>query len=162
MMVSAAAHAADHRDLFPFLIDLPGWDAGEPTGVTVTTGTSARTVTAEREYTKGDKRLHVVILSGDMAGPVTVYFSPQFNLMISTGAGKDLVVRSLAVKGRPARVFIDRANRSINLYILLSRTLEPGRAVFMGFSFENVGYNEAISIVNRFPIHRASRIAGRL
>ena len=51
------------RELTPFLVDIEGWEAGEPEGSTVSMQ-QFKISTAEREYVSGDKNMNIEIADG--------------------------------------------------------------------------------------------------
>ncbi len=65
LMAAALVFAGSFRDLYPFLIDLPGWNGGKPGGSsTKVPFVGATVVEAHREYTKGDAWVKVTIGKG--------------------------------------------------------------------------------------------------
>ncbi|MDQ7056845.1 MAG: hypothetical protein Q9M89_10550 [Persephonella sp.] len=74
IFVFQTAFAVSYKDLFPYLIEPKGWKGEKPTGSKIS-ATFGEIVTAERNYKKGEKRIHVSILKGGIAVSMFAPFS---------------------------------------------------------------------------------------
>ena len=145
------AGAISYEDFYSVFVDLPGWEASEPTGskVTIPVGTM---VQAERSYTKGDKSFIARVVTGYPAMSF-VQMSSQFEYESPEG-----FLKNATVKGLPAKVSYQIKERGGMIIVTLTRGNTPRPAV-MVFEFENMDYREALSLANKFPVGRAVRLA---
>jgi hypothetical protein len=86
------------RELIPFLIDIPGFEAdGKPEGSTVTMG-DYKVSQAEREYSSGDKELHISIVDGAYAQMAYAGIKMAMNFEMDTS---EEYVKKVTIKGFP-------------------------------------------------------------
>lgn len=86
------------RELIPFLVDLPGFEAGgKPEGSTMTMG-NYKVSQAEREYSSGDKELRITIIDGAYAQMAYAGIKMAMNFEIDTS---DEYVKKVTIKGFP-------------------------------------------------------------
>jgi len=86
------------RELIPFLIDIPGFEAdGEPEGSTVTMG-NYKVSQAEREYSSGDKALQISIVDGAYAQMAYAGIKMAMNFEMDTS---EEYVKKVTIKGFP-------------------------------------------------------------
>ena len=63
---AATGVAADHTLLTPLLVDIDGWKAEPPSGMTMDMG-SSKMINAAREYRQGGKELNAMVMLGNQA-----------------------------------------------------------------------------------------------
>ena len=156
LLLFSLSYALDHTAFFRVLVDVPGWEASRPEGMTVNSG-GQRQLTAHREYTKGSSSLSVTVMCGPGAQGAAFFFSGMNDMFLS-GQGGSLRVKSLTLQGRPAKVVM--TDGGLTFYVLLSKVASnPSTTAIMVFDFRGVDYNRAVSVIRRFPIQEAVRLA---
>ncbi|BAT71646.1 conserved hypothetical protein [Thermosulfidibacter takaii ABI70S6] len=155
LLVLTSAWAVSYQDFYSVFVDLPGWQASEPTGskLTIPMGTF---VQAERSYTQQDKSLTVRIVSGPPAMGFMQLSTQQFEY-----ESPEEFLKNTSVKGIPGKIIYRIKERSGQITLFLIR-FNQAKPIVMLFEFENMDYREALNIANKFPIERAVRLAKQL
>ncbi|QJA06449.1 hypothetical protein FVE67_06370 [Thermosulfurimonas marina] len=117
--------ALNYTDLYPYLPELPGFKASEPTGMKVATP-GGEMVSAERNYEAGPRRLTARILMGQMAAGLWFPFAMQISY--DTPEEK---LESLKIEGLPAKRITHKKSPGGTLLVLLSREKTALPALFM-------------------------------
>jgi len=116
------------RDLVPFLIDIPGYDAdGAPEGSTTSMG-GFKISQAERGYTSGDKELQIEIIDGANASMVYQGFKMGMNFEVDTS---EEYLKKIEIKGFPGIEQYDYQDREAQVILLI------GDRFLMTFDGEN-------------------------
>jgi hypothetical protein len=131
------------------LIDLPGWEAEEASGMdpndwTLTTGAKRDLITATRDYEKGDKSLSAVI----QVGPGVAALYADMEESESNSSGMHVTVKK--IKGHQAHINCqqDDETNCCDIRIVLFSDKESG-ALLM-FVFEGLTEKEALEIAQEF------------
>lgn len=144
--VTAAAEDS-FEDLFPFLVDLPGWDADEPDGVDMRSS-GMRMLGAERSYQKGDSELKASIAVGQQAAALWIP-AYQEGFSMRTPDGQVEVKRQ---NGFLTASAYNSEDKSGVLIILLADPAKEGpqQGALLSISYEDLSQSEAVSIAKQF------------
>ncbi len=148
-LVFSVAHAVTFTDFYAVFVDIPGWEAESPTGQE-TIMPMGKVVFAERHYSKGDKSFTARVV----VGPVAMTFSNVFMSTIEYRNDEGML-KNASVKGFKAKIVYNFKERAGYVAVLLTKAVAP---YVMVFEFENMDYNEALSLANKFPVGRAARL----
>lgn len=140
----------NYTELYPYLPNLPGFKAGEPTGMTVTTPAGEMT-TAERTYTAEARRLTVRIAVGGMVQGM--WFPLTMQVSYDTPEER---MESLKVEGFPAKRITRKKEKGGTLVILLSRENASAPALFM-MECEGLTPSEAQKYLRHFRLKELAR-----
>jgi hypothetical protein len=143
----AAEAGESYEELYPYLIDLPGWDAEEPEGVDFRSS-GMRMVGAERSYRKGETELKASIAVGQQAAAV---WSPAYHegFSMSTPDGQVEVKREGGFLTASAHKPKEGTGM---LVILLVDPAEAGaqQGALLTLTYAGMGRSEAASLARRF------------
>ena len=95
LSASAALAVPPFKTLEPLLVDLPGFAAKAPTGMTLDSGSGAMSMAA-REYTKGSTRMTAALVVGDAAKGVLAPIAT--NMRLETSEGHMLIAEIAGMK----------------------------------------------------------------
>ena len=113
----APVEPVNWRELTPFLIDFPGWEAeGEAEGQSITMGTFSMSQ-AERTYSSGEKTFTINLIDGGYAPMAYAGIKMAMSMEIDTS---DEYIKKLTVAGYPGVEQYDRTDKSANVFILIS------------------------------------------
>jgi len=138
--------AQSYESFISLLIDLPGWTAGDPTGMDMSSG-GMKGINASREYTKGDQMIHAGILIGmNMMG--VWQSSYHEGLKMETPDGLMEVKR---VKGFLVFHSFNKKEKVGIIAVLLEEATNEGDigAVFV-FNYQGLDDNEGLSLAQKF------------
>ncbi len=148
-LINGMVFSQAYKSLYPCLIDLPGWEAEEVSGMdpndwVMTTGAKRDLITATRDYEKGDKSLSVVIEVGP--GVATLY--ADMEEADSVSGGMHVTVKK--IKGYRAHIscHLEDETNFCDIRIVLFSDKESG-ALLM-FASEGLPEKEALEIAQKF------------
>lgn len=105
------------RELVPFLIDMPGWEAvGEATGQTMSMGMYSAT-NVEREYTSGDKILTIHIIDGALSQMAYAGFNMMRQFEVDTS---EEYVKKVEIKEYPGVERYEYESKDASIMILVA------------------------------------------
>jgi hypothetical protein len=140
-----ARAAANFKDFTPLLVDLSGWQADAPQGMTMDASGGSIT-TASRHYSNGDNTLDASVMTGAAAtGPL---------VEISSGMKMETADSHMlpdTIAGLKAFKVYDLKNKSGTLMIALS-----DQAVFV-FNYTNISEDEALQLATKFDLSAISK-----
>ncbi|RME64469.1 MAG: hypothetical protein D6778_07910 [Nitrospirae bacterium] len=133
-----------YSDLYPYLVDLKGWEASAPTGMNMS-GPSGEIVNVERHYKKGEATLNVSILSGVGAYSAWTPFSMGITL-----DSPDTFMKTLSIEGYPAGVNHNKKEGSGVVVVLISAA--ETNSVALVIDYKGIPPEDALSIARQFPL----------
>lgn len=131
-----------YETLFPYLIEISGWQAEDPNGMSMNMSGVAM-VNAARDYSQNDKRLTAVIMKGHPAAGMAA--GGTSDMQMETDEGK---VDIKELKGYKVQVVYNKAEQSGAVIVWLDPSQEQG-ALFT-LSYEGLGADEALEITQQF------------
>jgi hypothetical protein len=134
---AAQAQQAFQR-FFPFLVDLDGWQAKKPDGMSMEMPGNSM-ITATREYQRGPARLHAQILFGAAAKGVLATIQTGMNIETTDGR-----MNTLTIDGMRATRTFNFKDKSGAILIALG-----DNGVF-SFSFNGIPDDEGLALAKKF------------
>ena len=131
-----------YTGLFPFLIDLKGWDADDATGMTMS-GPSGNMLTVTRHYEQGAKNINVQIITGSMAQGAWSPFGAGFTIDTP-----EMLLKTMEVSGFSVGINHSKSENSGAVVVPLKGT--DADAVFV-LAYDGMGYEESLSLAKEFP-----------
>ena len=105
------------RELIPFLGDIPGFEAeGKPEGSTISMG-NYKISQAERDYSSGEKELHISITDGAYAQMAYAGVKMAMNFEIDTS---EEYVKKVTIKGFPGIEKYEYENKDGQVILLVA------------------------------------------
>ncbi len=136
--------AGSFRDLYPYLVDLPGWQAGKPEGSRVSLP-MVKMVQAQREYTRGEATLKVTIVKGSGVA-LNKWWGPfAVNLEYEDESGW----RKLkTIKGFPVGLQYNKEDKSGSVMV----NLKSGESTvgLLVVEYSKISPEEALKIAEKF------------
>jgi hypothetical protein len=132
---AATAHSGSHKDLYTELVDIEGWTAGKPIGISV----SGMMLNVSREYKKGDSRLTVMITVNKMA-PVTRKSELRKQLLEASG----IEVENETIEGFDVHKRYEGAKKSGEITVYLNDNS------MMILSYKKLPKNQALKLGKKF------------
>ncbi|NPA17114.1 hypothetical protein [Persephonella sp.] len=145
LIVFSTASALSYKDLYPYLVDIKGWQAEEPTGSKVT-AVYGEMLTVERSYHRDDKRLDVSIIKSPMATSSFAVFS-----MVTEADTPEEYIKVFKINGLRAGLSHNKRENSGDIIVVLT-----GDSVFT-VKYENMSYSEALEILKQFPLKEIAK-----
>jgi len=134
---AATAYAGSHKDLYTELIDIEGWTAGKPTGMSV----PGMMLNVSREYKKGDGRLTVMITANKMApAPVTRESESRKQILEASG----IEVKNETIDGFNVNKRYQGAKKSGEITVYLNNNS------MMILSYKKLPKNQALELAKKF------------
>ncbi len=153
LLPAAVAFAGDYTELYRYLINLPGWEAQEPEGSSMS-GPFGKMMTVMRSYTKGDATFRVTVATGPTAK--VAVSSSKYNTSYDDGR---ISVKVVSVGGKRAFLSYHKGEKSGEILVVLSEAPNPA---IMNFSFSGVDPQTALRLANRFPVLKIARVVSSL
>jgi hypothetical protein len=138
----AAASANVYESLYPFLIPLPGWEAGESAGVNIDEG-GWQMINASREYTRGEQSLAATILIGNL---VTEAAATVPDTMDVDSSQARMAVKT--IRGFRVTLAHDKVERSGAVTVLLLPPEQAGAAFVL--AYKELSDEEAMALAQKF------------
>ena len=113
------ADVVNWRDLVPFLIDIPGYEGGKPDGSTMTMG-DLKISQAQREYTKGEQSLEIMIMDGSSVLPLYTSWMAMQNFEVDTS---DEMMKKIKVEEFPGIEHIQFEDKEAEIILALSERM---------------------------------------
>jgi len=136
----ATAHAGDHQALTPLLIDLQGWEAENPEGMSMDMGAMKMT-NATRIYTKGDNSITAMVMIGNNA------MAPgQMQEMNAETTDARMSISEIA--GFRVHTGYDKNENAGSVIVFLSQG-QTENALFM-VSYQGLSEKEAMDLARKF------------
>ncbi len=146
LMVGPLLALPRYSDLYPYLIDLKGWEASSPTGMNLS-GPSGEIVNVERHYKKGDATVSVSIVSGVGAYSAWTPFSMGITL-----DSPDTFMKTLSIKDYPAGVNHNKKDGSGVVVVLIKGA--DKNSVALVIDYRGIPPEDAIAIARQFPLKK--------
>ncbi|MBN1636302.1 MAG: hypothetical protein JW920_07295 [Deltaproteobacteria bacterium] len=125
-----------------YLIDLKGWDSGEPTGMNMN-GPMGEMASANRQYTRNDMSLNAQILAGNAA---QMAWGP-FMMGVTIDSSEELV-KTTEHKGYKEGIIYSKKDKSGSIMVPFVGTSIPAAFIL---EYENMNYETALEIAEQFP-----------
>ncbi|NPA15445.1 MAG: hypothetical protein GXO44_02710 [Deferribacteres bacterium] len=146
LFVCSISWAVTHSELKKYLVELPGWKAETPQGMTMENG-SFKMVNATRTYTRGDKTLFVTISYGNSA--------QQFNINTPVGFKMETdteLAFTKNINGKKVSIFHSKTDKTGTITVLISPKL------VLAVNYENMDWKEALELTKKFNWKRLESI----
>jgi hypothetical protein len=139
----SGVYADSYQALYPYLVNLPGWDGKEPNGVKMDMS-GMKMINAAREYRQGDKKINAMVLIGNpaMAGAAV----PQGMMNMETD---EMKIAMTTIQGFRVHAVYNKKELSGAVTVILLPGQEGGGAIFT-FSFEGLTETEAMNLAQTF------------
>lgn len=139
----SGVYADSYQALYPYLIDLPGWDGEEPKGMKMDMP-GMKMINATREYRQGDKKINAMVVIGNpaMAGAAV----PQGMMNMETDEAK---IAMTTIQGFRVHTVYNKKEHSGAVTVILLPGEAGGGAIFT-LSFEELSDTEAMNIAQTF------------
>ncbi len=137
-ILSSISAAITHNDLKKYLIDLPGWKADPPQGMTMESG-NFKVINATRTYKKGKKSLFVTINYGHAANQINMNAPSGFKMETDTE-----LMFTKNVNGKTVNIFYSKNEKSGTITVLISPKL------VLAINYENMNWEEALELAQKF------------
>ena len=139
LLPQPSAHAEQgFKPLLPLLVELPGWTAAKPEGMTMEAG-GERMVTAERGYTRGEAQLSAQIITGPIAQGALA--SAATGMKIETSEGR---MSTAPVDGLQVTRTFQISDKSGEIIVALSN------AAIFTLTFNGLDEDEALTLAKAF------------
>jgi hypothetical protein len=152
VFASLAAYSQAQTSLYPTLINLPGWNADDPEGVTMDLP-GMKMISATRNYSQGEKELNAMIFVGSsqMASAASSQGAMNFQ---STEAS--VVVKS--INGFQVQIYYDKQEKSGGIIVVL----DEGKNALFTLGYEGITDNDALALAQKFNWSDMKQKAGAL
>lgn len=107
------------RELVPYLIDVPGYEGEKPDGSTITMG-EVKISQAERDYTKGEKSLTILIMDGSSMLPLYTSWMAMQNFEVDTS---EEMIKKTTVEGFSGVEHMQFEDKEAELILALSERM---------------------------------------
>jgi len=151
LLVPGAGLAIAYPELYPLLVDLPGWEAEKPTGFGISTQ-EGETACALRRYRRGKATLQVALLSGAQASGSWTPFEGRISIETP-----EMTVKVIRIDGFPVGT-IHRAEDQGGSVVVLLRSSPPA---VLALQYTGLSAEEALRISRRFDWRRMAEAMGR-
>ncbi|MFC1811291.1 hypothetical protein ACFL03_01210 [Thermodesulfobacteriota bacterium] len=148
----ATAHAGDHQPLTPLLIDLQGWEAENPEGMSMDMGAMKMT-NATRTYTKDDNSITAMVMIGSHA-------MTQGQMQEMKVETTDVKVSVSEIDGFQVHTGYDKNENAGSVTVFLSQG-QTESALFM-VSYQNLSEKEAMDLVKDFDWKKMKAVVDKL
>jgi len=158
MIAAFAAYSQTYNSLLPLLVNLSGWSAESPDGMELDYSGS-KTITATREYEKGDSNLTAALIVGSqMQGSWSPAYQEGFKMETTE---MSMVVER--IKGFLVFHTFDKTSSDGIVMVLLQDASADGSggAVFT-FAFESLGSDEAMKLAQKFDWNKMKSAVSKL
>lgn len=138
------------RQLTPFLIDIPGYEAGEPEGTT-TSMAEFKMSQVSREYTKGDNSIEIEIIDGSYIPMAYASYKALENFEVDSS---EELIRKVTIQGFPGIENIHYKDKEASLSIMV------GERFLVNLRGENFdSSSELKDIANRLDLKKLASLA---
>ena len=136
-------YADSYQALYPYLVDLPGWEGKEPKGMKMDMP-GMKMINATREYRQGDKEINAMVIIGNqaMAGAA----APQGMMNMETDEAK---IAMTTIQGFSVHTVYNKKEHSGAVTVILMPGQAGGGAIFT-FSFEGLSETDAMNLAQTF------------
>ncbi len=145
LLIISVSFAQSYKDLYPYLIELDGWKASEPSGKQSKTF-FGEMLSVERQYTQDGKSLKVQILKGSMVMAMWMPFS-----MVVEQDSPEQYMKTMEIEGFKAAIDHKKKENAGKVIIMVA----PTAAFIMDYNGIK-DYNEALNLVKKFPLKKIS------
>lgn len=148
--------AGSFRDLYPYLVDLPGWQASKPAGSSTKVpfmGTAV--VEAHREYTRGNATVKVTIGKGK--GIMMAWAPFAMNMEYEDESGWRKVK---TISGFPVGIQYDKEDKSGSVAVNLVVGKETVGLLILEYT--NISPDEALSLAEKFDWKKIASVLKNL
>ncbi|WP_457625076.1 hypothetical protein [Persephonella sp.] len=145
LIFAAYSYGESYTDLYRFLIDIKGWKGEKPTGSKMA-GPFGVVITAERNYSKGEKQFDVTVIKGSMATAMMAPFS-----MITEVDTPQEYVKVFKFNGFKTGLSHNKESNSGEIIVFLTPD-----SVF-SVKYSGMYYKEALDILKKFPLKELSQ-----
>lgn len=146
------AHAEQHHSLTPLLVDLQGWEAEKPEGMSMDMGTM-KVTNATRSYTKDNKDITAMVIVGNNA-------MTQGQMQEMKAESMDVKVSISKIDGFQVHTSYDKNENSGSVIVFLSQSQTQG-ATFV-VSYEGLSEKEALSLAKKFNWKKMKAVVKKL
>lgn len=137
-----AQAAEGYEALFPLLVDLPGWQADEPSGMNMSMSGMSM-VNATRSYTRGDSELTALIMKGGQAEGLAA--GAASGLQMETAESR---ISTQTIDGFLVQTVHDKTESSGTVMVFLES--EAGAAAVFSVSYSRVAAEDALAQARAF------------
>ena len=142
LLMVFSTSAKNYSPLLSSLIDLSGWKAEKPKGMSMDMGAMAMT-NAGRNYTKGDKTLHAIILIGTAA------------MMAGQMPATDMNMETEEMKASTKTINKFKVSQSYNKVdkngaIVISLFTKEATGAYFMLNFDGISTSEALKLAKKF------------
>ena len=139
----SVANALTYQDVLPYLVDLPGWQSGKPTGMTSSMN-GMNMVTASKEYSQGEKKFNVSVVFGNpMFGAMPMM--GNMNMNIDTPEER---IYTKTINGFMVVVTYEKQDKSGSILVYLKK--DQGNSGVITFDFQGISEQEAMQLAKKF------------
>jgi hypothetical protein len=139
----SGVYADSYQALYPYLVNLPGWEGKEPKGMKMEMP-GMKMINATREYRQGDKTINAMVVIGNqaMAGAAV----PQGMMNMETDEAK---IAMTMIQDFRVHTVYNKTEHSGAVTVILLPGQAGGGAIFT-ISFEGLSETEAMNIAQTF------------
>ena len=148
----ATAHAGDHQALTPLLIDLQGWEAENPEGMSMDMG-AMKITNATRIYTKGDNSITAMVMIGNHA-------MAQGQMQEMNAETTDARMSISEIAGFRVHTGYDKNENAGSVIVFLSQG-QTESALFM-VSYQGLSEKEAMDLARNFDWKKMKAVVDKL
>ncbi len=133
-----------YKKLCKFLKEVPNWEATECSGMNVSGSNFGNIVTAQRNYSQGNKNINVLIISGSK---IQTYWVPfEYNMQMET---PEEFAKITTINGFKVGIQYFKKDSNGVIVVLLNKKTAylPAGIVF---SFSNMNWKEALEFAKKF------------
>ncbi|MFO7496572.1 MAG: hypothetical protein R6X05_13190 [Desulfobacterales bacterium] len=141
-LATGTARADAYEALYPLLVDLPGWQAEEPSGMNMSISGMAM-VNASRSYTRGDSELTALIMKGGQAEGLAA--AAGAGLQMETAESR---ISTQTIDGFVVQTVHDKTDNTGTVMVFLDR--EAGTAAIFSVSYGQMAAEDALEQTRAF------------
>ncbi len=142
--MTAQQYSNQLKDL---LVDLPGWEGQVPEGADISFN-QITTVTATRDYVRGDATLKAAVMVTDATSIGQV---PR-----ATFENEEAFLRTEQINGFDSYISFNKKDKSGAVFVILGTS---PRSVVFTLTFEGIGWEEARKLVERYDLAAMLKVA---
>ena len=152
MPVVFADQLPSYKTICSHLGDIPGWKSDKCSGMNLSSSPMGNIVSANREYSKGDKEINVSVISGMQAIAGWAPFAGNLNMETN-----ESLVKTLDISGYRAGINYHKQEKAGSITICLEQKNSQCEAIF-GISFSNMNWEDASELVKNFDLKEIESI----
>ncbi len=156
LLAAGLVFAGSFRDLYPYLIDLPGWNASKPEGSSTKipfVGTAV--VEAHREYTRGNATVRVTVGKGK--GVMMAWAPFAMNMEYEDEHGWRKVKN---INGFQVGIQYDKEGKSGSVVVNL--TMGEQTVGVLDLEYEGITPDEALELAKKFDWKKIASVLQKL